>query len=126
MTIMKREKPLLAMPIYSPKMTRKPKRHKNLNHWICLIQRSTSFGAQNPLINARHITRSDAASSHFTHHHITDRKLVLRLFGCTSSRAWGASVQVRLDDSLSRPTLEPSNHPTTTRRPRDDTWPTDP
>ena len=42
---------------------------------------------KNPLINACHITRSGAASSHFIHHHTTDRNPTLRLFGFTSSWA---------------------------------------
>ena len=123
MNIRTREKPLFPAPIYSPKMSWKPKRSQPLN--LPDPMTYVVWRPKKPLINACHITRSGAASNHFTHHYATDRTPTLRLFDCTSSPAWGANAPIRPDDSMSRPTLRPTNHLTMVRRSHDATWPTD-
>jgi len=51
------------------------------------------------------MTRSGAVHSHLTHYYTTARDPTFRLFGCISSRARGATVLVRPDNSVSRPAL---------------------
>ena len=84
---------LFPAPIYSPGGPRNPKRHKNPNRWIRLIQRFASLRAQKTPSLMR-VTSIAQTPPNITSLIITPsaRDPFFRLFGCTISRAWKATV----------------------------------
>ena len=124
MNIRTREKPLFPTPIYSLKMSQNLKRHKILTVgfvWSNGPHRLAPKKTPRKCTSHHPLRRCFQSLHPSLHHRSNPNSQTFRLYQLSSL---GASVPVRPDDSVSRPTLGPVNNLTMETGSHDVTWPT--